>query len=271
MVKKLIKHEFIYYFRSYGMFMPIILAIGIMTKVFSLFGDKTIIGNIISFFSFFLLMLGSIALILLSTVAIVVRFYKNLYSSEGYLTFTLPVSNFDHIFVKLLAALAWQAICYLTVFAAMFLPSIGQDFGALFDEFSTLFTFLFSKCGVVNVIFYIIEAIILFFLSAASGILLFYACISLGQRARKNRVLMAVVAYFVYYSITQVVTTILMIFLAVLLVATGLINRIEEWVTLHYVPAIHIGLIILIAISVAMTTLFWFISQNTMDKKLNLE
>ena len=42
MVKKLFKHEFIYYFRTFGMFLPIVLAISVVTRIFRLSAAKTL-------------------------------------------------------------------------------------------------------------------------------------------------------------------------------------------------------------------------------------
>ena len=39
MVKKLLKHEFIYYFRTFSLFLPIVLIIGVMARVFRALDD----------------------------------------------------------------------------------------------------------------------------------------------------------------------------------------------------------------------------------------
>ena len=53
-----------------------------------------------------------VGLSVLSVVVVVVRFYQNLISDEGYLSFTLPVTAAQHIAAKLAAGIlfAWAAL-----------------------------------------------------------------------------------------------------------------------------------------------------------------
>ena len=94
MVKKLLKHEFIYYFRTFALFLPIVLVIAAMTRVFRLFENSdSVIASIAVGSSALMLFVACWALLVLSVIVAVVRFYKNMYSAEGYLTFTLPVKH----------------------------------------------------------------------------------------------------------------------------------------------------------------------------------
>jgi len=114
MVKKLLKHEFIYYIRTFILFIPIVLVLAAMTRVFWFFNDYDNIADDIAFTSSVaLLIVVCAALLILSTVICIVRFYKNMFTSEGYLTFTLPITNAEHIFVKLFVGMVGQAVFFL--------------------------------------------------------------------------------------------------------------------------------------------------------------
>ncbi len=270
MVKKLIKHEFIYYLRTMGICLPIVLVIGAMTRVFRFFDNGNIVNDIVIGSSTLILVVACIALILLSTVAGVVRFYKNMYSAEGYLTFTLPVTNAQHIFVKLLAATVCQAACILTVIAAGSIALSGKLFGEVFILIVVLIEKLFLACGTANAIGFMIEIFLLFALSTVSGFLLYYACITVGQTAKKNRVLSAVGAYFIYYIATQVVSTAFTVIFTVL-AAAGALDGVAIWFVSNLIAGIHIVLCATIVISAAVTAAFWLVTQTIMSKKLNLE
>jgi hypothetical protein len=270
MVKKLLKHEFIYYGRSFGLFLPIVLVIGLMTRVFRFFDNGNILTGIAAGSSILLLVVACFTLIMMSSIIGIVRFYKNLYTAEGYLTFTLPVTNAQHIFVKLLVSLACQAICLVTVLAAASIAMAGETFLQVVGSLGAAIRMLGDQCGAGNLVGYVIEFGILLLLSVISNMLLYYACITVGQTAKKNRILMAVVAYFVYYVITQVISTVFsMVFMV--LGMSGAMDSLTGWLTANFIPALHVILLVMILFCAAVSGLFWFITQTIMTKKLNLE
>ncbi len=270
MVKKLLKHEFIYYFRTFGMFLPIVLAVGVVTRIFLFLDNGSVISELATASSVFMLIVACVALILLSSVVSVVRFYKNMYSSEGYLTFTLPVTNSEHIFVKLLATTVCEAICVVTVIAAGAIAISGELFMDLIRGLGNALRAFFSLYGAANAVAFIIEAILLFILSAVSGTLLYYACITVGQMAKKNRILMAFGAYFIYYVATQMISTAFVIIITILEMS-GALDSIGTWLSTNSVVAIHIYLCGTIVISTVLAAAYWLVTQRIMTKKLNLE
>lgn len=270
MVKKLLKHEFTYYIRIFGLFIPILLAIGVMTRVFLFFDNGNPINQLLISSSVLMLVLGCIALMVLSTVVIILRFYKNMYSAEGYLTFALPVSNSAHIFVKLFTALVCQAACMLSVLLSALIALSGEN---LISTFHLLFCWveeIFLEIGAFQSIAFMIEIPLAILASAISTILLYYTCITIGQTAKKNRVLLAVGAYFIYYSASQTVLTILMIMLTVF-ASSAMFATFFNWLAANPIPALHLLFSSMIAIYGGLSALFWFVTRKIMNKKLNLE
>ncbi len=270
MVKKLLKHEFVYYFRTFSVAMPIVLVIAVMARLFRMFGIENPVQLLTVVSSHLLLVVACFALLGLSTWFSIIRFYKNMYSQEGYLTFALPVSNNAHIFAKLFAAIICEAACVLTICLAGIIALSGEILGDMVLALSIAKDFLFDACGVANCITYAFELILIFFFSAVSSILLSYACITVGQTAKKNRIFMAVVAYFVYYVATQVVSTVFSI-LFVIFGLSGLFNGIALWFVEHPFAAIHIELCLGWLITAAMSAAFWIVTHRIMSKRLNLE
>lgn len=271
MVKKLFKHEFIYYFRTFALFLPIVLVIGVMARVFRFFEDfDSALVDIAIFSSASMLVVSCFALIMLSVVVAVVRFYKNMYSAEGYLTFTLPVNNAQHIFVKLLTAICCQAICLLTVIIAATIALSGEPLSDLAQIFSTGFAEFYEELGLVNFIAFTFDIIVIVLLSVVGNMLLYYACITVGQTAKKNRILMAVGAYFIYYVATQIISTVIVMVITVFGM-TGAFDGIVAWLDNHVTVAMHLALGTSIVIYAAMAVAFWYVTQWIMTKKLNLE
>ena len=269
MVKKLLRHEFVYYFRTFSIFLPIVLAIGIMTRILLFFDNGNPISNILIGSSYLMLFLACVALVLLGGVIGVVRFYKNLYTAEGYLSFTLPVTNTQHILTKLLAAMVCEAVCVLTVIATVAITLTGAQWQGLFESLRVTFQTMWTGVG-GNLIGYIIELLLAAVLSSASAMLLIYACITVGQMAKKNRILMAFVAYFVYYMATQLLSTILTVFFYQFS-TTDAMNALLEWMVYNLPTALHLYFGGNALISAGLSVLFFFVTKRIMTKKLNLE
>ena len=271
MVKKLLKHEFVYYARTLCLFLPIVLVMGVITRVFQLFDMENDVVFLALTSSSVLFSLSCAALLILTTATCVIRFYKNLYSSEGYLTLTLPVTAGQHIFAKLLSALLTQGVCLLTVFSAgcIAFPSDDSFFGVNVAELVT--NLLFSPEIPAELI---AGQILLSLLSAVSGMLLLYACITVGQTAKKNRILTAVGAYFIYYIASQSLSTIAVV---VGLLITGILSidpGIEAAISTvyddtHLFEYLYIGFQTLLELGKIL--LFWIVTRSVMTKKLNLE
>lgn len=271
MVKKLIRHEFIYYVRTFSIFLPIVLAIGIMTRVFFLFdAANNFVAEIAQLSSSAMLFVASCALLVMSSIISITRFYKNMYSAEGYLTFTLPVTNSQHVLVKLLAAVSCQGVSVLTIAASVAIALSGERLKTLLQSISIIIDPLASGLGAVNVVFLAIEAIVMLIVSSASTLLLFYACITIGQTAKKNRVLMAVITYFIYYMASQALGTVV-VMIIVALGSSGVLDNIMIWTDYHYVATRHIYFCTSILVSAALSAAFYFVTLRVMNKKLNLE
>jgi len=115
-----------------------------------------------------------------------------------------------------------------------------------------------------------LEFVLLLLVAAFTGIMLYYTFIAIGQLFRKNRVLAAVGAYFVYYIITQIISTVLTIGFSALTLS-GTVEQIGLWAAAHPYQTIHIvmwGLIVLEAIFAAVEFL---VIKWVITKKLNLE
>jgi len=262
MVKKLLKHELIYYIRIFCLPLLIILAVAVITRICQFFQYDSDMF-IVSIFSSALLFMSCMLLLILPTFIGIERFYKHMYTAEGYLTFSLPVTNAQHIFVKLLSTMICSAVCTLTMILAIFIAFSNKEFFAFLPFMFVELAKLFGGLGTVNSIAFILEVLLLSVLSSASNMLSFYACITIGQTANKNRVGMAFLTYFIYYAATQFIVTIA--------TTVGMPLLPIQWMSENPIPTAHIYFCFAILISAAMAAAFWLVTQIIMTKKLNLE
>ena len=271
MVKKLIKHECIYYLRTLSLFLPIVLIMAVITRLFIFLDSSIIFLNIIKISSISIFVLSCLFLMVISTVICIQRFYKNMYSAEGYLTFTLPVTNAEHIFVKLLVAVISEMTCLLTIIASICIVISSQPFSDLINYINgALNDLLLPEVGVAGSVLYVIEVIILLLTSSISTLLLYYACITIGQTAKKNRVLAALGAYFAYYLITQMLNTIFSIVSAIA-GSFHFLQLVLAFIESNTAAAMHIYFCGVIIANCITATIFWIVTQKIMTKKLNLE
>lgn len=149
------------------------------------------------------------AVFVVTVVILIQRFYKNLLSDEGYLMFTLPVTVAQHIWSKVIIAVAFSLLSSLV--AVLSIAIIGAETDLLRGIAQLVEGLIRAIQQNPHALGYLLEGILLVLLSAASGALYLYLCMALGHLATKHRVLMAVVWYFVLSTAAQFLGTTLLV------------------------------------------------------------
>ena len=271
MVKKLLKHEFFAFFRSICPLAIITLGMGLLTRLIQLFESDSTAYSIIYGSTMFMFGAAVVVCLVASVALSVKRFYTNLFTAEGYLSMTLPVTAGQHIFAKLLVAVVGFAATVVTVLLALSIANFGEVLWEIFKAIGYILGKRIAEYG-AHYIFYTLEFILMALVILAYNYLVFYSCISVGQMAKKNRVLAAFGAYFGYYVITQIIGTVfLLVAISMPDWMTQLIESFVEWGVRHQFAVIHV---ILLGISVlygALSVGFFFLSRHLIKNRLNLE
>ena len=271
MVKKLLKQEFKYYVTTVPFIVITVLGLGVLNWAVQFFESTSWVYNLIISSSTTMLALGIAAASVLSIVLVIVRFYKNMFTAEGYLTFTLPVSNAQHILVKLLAGLAVQSIVLASVWASVAIVLSGVTYKVVWGElFGMVARELVDGLGVFNTILYALEILLIFFASLSSTVLSYYACMTVGQMAKKNRILLSIGCYFGLNAVSQVVGTVLSIILLILSEA-GALEALGVLMSKYPIFSLHAIFLITALIGATISTGWFFLIKWLMTKKLNLE
>lgn len=274
MLGKLFKHEFKATARTQ---LPLILAAIVVTllmifliAVQQALPEHTPIHTIISILSGFLAIfyiLGIIAYIFAAHFIGVQRYYKNLFSDEGYLTLTLPVKNGFHQFVKMTVSIFWSLISLIVTclsVISIFFVGIGEVIGPV--ELWQRATAYLPPAEVIGML---LLAVITVLIVEIYFFALAYFCIALGQTfSQKHKVAAAFIAYIVITTALQIVTLILMGTGAVLFddALTRLLN--------NEIPpflALSIFLLISDAFSLALGGAMFGATNYLTHHKLNLE
>lgn len=135
---------------------------------------------------------------LLITIYLGIRFYKNLYTDEGYLMHTLPVRPWALVLSKTLIGSLWTylagILAFVTVFPVTFLalPKMAYIEAADLNELIQMISNTLFGESILQILFFLIPYS---FASAVSSILLVYAAVSLGQLFGRHKVLSSIVCY----------------------------------------------------------------------------
>lgn len=274
MLGKLLKYDMRYVSR-------IMLIVYIIVLSISLFISGLIFLSFkVAEFSVLLLMTLPIGILAVAGVSasgvimIAVRIYKNLYSDQGYLTFTLPVSSNHLIWGKVILYAIWQisgmavAVICVAIPVAVTVSLAGEQ---TIDTVKYLFDFICfnirDTLGFVGSTFNVLAVamIVYYLISFISAPIIMIFAFSIGQLASKHKILLAMVAYYGYSMVSSTIFTVVEIILS--LIASNIL----------YAPAGELALTemtlfysIISTISLVLTSICYVMTKNIMDNKLNL-
>ena len=215
------------------------------------------IGALVSF----VFSLSLIAAVVTTVVLMILRFYRNLMTDEGYLMFTLPVSTTELICSQLIVSVVW----FLGALAvdALGLLVTGR-FGSYQDavRFQVTYTFGMPMTGAQSAGL-IIEFVAFLLLCCVALCLMTYAAMAIGQSFKKNKGLMSVVFFFVLWIGTRIVLT--LIFGAFYWPATSAVN------TMTVLQALWTVLGCACVGALAFCAGFFFLTHGMLRKHLNLQ
>ncbi|EEG74810.1 hypothetical protein [[Clostridium] hylemonae] len=222
MLGKLIKYDL----KALNRFLVIIHAFLILSALagrffltsriqFTEVSDTTSLMMMLCFTLYFLIVAG---VVFGTEMIIAVKFYKNLFSNEGYLSRTLPVTPGQHLLAKTIAGTVWCIIDVVLIFLSLWIvimtPSVTSAYNANKAE-------VLDQLGITGDItpaFLIGSLVLIVLIGAVSSVVMIYASIAMGQLFSNHRILGAVVSYFI-------ITTVLSIFSLLVMTVTGFFSR----------------------------------------------
>lgn len=269
MVKKLFKHEVLAYTRILWIVWAILLGVAALGRFVQLFEYDAVPYHIINGSSIFMYGVAVIGVLVFPLIFGVMRFYKNLFTGEGYLTFTLPVTPFQHVLFKVLTAVLMTVGSLIMVLISVAVITAGEVFGEILKAAEYLIKLVLQDERALHIVLYAVEFFLMVLAAVFSEFLLFYACIAIGQTFKKNRVLGAVGAYVIYYVICQVFGTIITVVFSLL--SFEFMEKIGRFIMEHLITVIHCGLCGLTVLSALLALVYFLITHGIIRKKLNLE
>ena len=204
------------------------------------------------------LILGLVAYMAAVWILLLRRFYKNKFTDEGYLTFTLPAKSWEIFLSSVVNTLVWQILCGLVLFVAIVIM-VGFGLGGTMEESQEIYqevygsdTYILSDTlglSLLNVV-----------VSLVGSTVLVLTCITLGATFAKKHKIMAAIG--IYYGLSAVQSTLSTVVNAVLLVSADSYDAV--------IGAMESTYLCQILITTLLATGGYFLSVHMMKKNLNL-
>lgn len=268
MLKKLYKHEFHSLMRSLLPIWAALLGFAVLSRLSFLLDFDNDILNTLKVLSVTAYVMGIFAVFIVGLVIVVMRFYKNLLTHEGYLTFTLPFTPTQHIICKLICGVVVIIIDFIIVFCSLLILGAGTEIlGEILSDIKMALTVLPEYLSAGQISLLSLEIGVLMLLSPFQSLLMFYAAMAIGQQF-KNKVGGAAIAYICLYAAVQIISMLMMALGS--LVSLSSMDEINELIN-NSVTYFSVFMLFMIVFSAALSAVYFVITRHFLSKKLNLE
>lgn len=207
MLKKLLKYDLENNYKVLIVFYLLSIFFAILTRIFLNINDSFIIetiGAICSGTTIFMM----ISIIINNVMRLWVRFLRNLYKDESYLTHTLPVKKESLYLSKVLASIITLLTSALVITLTLFIAYYSKE-NIEFLKRTLLPIATTYKSTVLKILF---AFVFVFFLELANIIQSGYTGIILGHRMNNNKLPFSILFGFITYMISQI-SAIVMLFI----------------------------------------------------------
>ena len=285
MLGKLLKYELKSTSRTMGV---LYLAVLVVAAVVGFISRGTILdatqGNAIAVvISGLIYALLIMALMIVTTVMILQRFYKNLLKGEGYLMHTLPVPTWMLVASKVISSLIWIllsiAVLVVSIFVIILTGVLGNGLFLATDidwssiDWTNIFRVFRESAG--EVVMTVVAAVI----QIVRIVLLVYTAMAIGAAAKSHKVFYSVLTFIIIMIIMGIIGTVTNISLIDMLSGSAAVSEtagISAGMTVEdgngLAAAGYIGLLVKQCITDAIySVVFFFVTTWFLKNKLNLE
>lgn len=284
MLKKLVKHEWKSVYKVGSVLLIVIFAvtlvgdIGLRTPAVSaFFADETELdgmqavlmgfASISSFLIYIMLLVGAMYGII---IYMGVHFYKTMYSDQGYLTHTLPVTPNQLLGSKVLVSGIWVLLINVALGISVLVLIIGMLQGIMnglqadvtWDEIWRELQWGLEYMDFDTVHFLVI-IVLSFLISPFTSVLLLFGALTIGQLSGKYKVMMGILAYIGLAVANYILNSLVQAIMTFGYIAGSMDEMSMSYMTSRYDPSLIISCVV--------GAVLYFVSHYIISKKLNLE
>ncbi len=275
MLRRLLKYDFKSVFKFWWIAalssLALSLGAGCCINILTAERSLALIVNTSAALVLILAIIGIIAFPLLTSILICVRFYKNLFTDEGYLTFTLPVKISSILNSKILLSMVAMTATAVVLLADLFaMLAVGfPDYIFDIENIKYYLEIIGEIIAEIGWYFpvYAIEFIALILLLALFSQMFLYCCITFASLiTKKARVITAIGIYYAANGIFSFIIEMLMIFsLPTVFERIGNIQN-SDLLNVTFIIVLMCAIVLCVMGCIMLYTLqYWML-----DRKLNL-
>jgi len=198
-----------------------------------------------------------IAVVIVTLIIMIQRYYKNLLGDEGYLMFTLPVQSWKLIISKVITSVTWSILSFLTTIVSLIIIMGTKNLGTDIRE---IFEFIKTSMGAAGFVILPLYGLLML----ASSIIMIFTAITLGQLFSKHRVIASFGMYCAIYAVYQLILLLYMLFIGNNIAPAFLIGT-------PSILDINLFLLFFILFECVRISINFVITNNILKNKLNLE
>lgn len=215
MLGKLLKHEWKSVWKIPVILLGILLAVSVFAgfTFFAPVWESDLNGlGILAMMVWMLYYFAIIGVSIGITLYLAIHFYKTMFTDEGYLTHTLPVTSHELLISKSLPIMAWQMLATIgimismAIFGSMAIIALGKDGLSLQEAFRQVIIALEEEgfFGNMSLAGFIASLIFMLFAGVINGAMMIVGSVSIGQMVGKHKVLGSIGAYFAINTVLQI-------------------------------------------------------------------
>ncbi len=244
--------------------------------------ESTLVGGLADIMSFFTLMIYVFMLVGVTygmVIYLAVRFYKTMYTDQGYLIHTLPVTKYQILGSKILVGGIWYMLITIGILLSVVLLilslvsalmpegyTLARAFAEIGIDMSEFWALMKEELG-FDLTMWIVYMIVAIFVSPFSALTIIYGAITLGQLFTKHRVLMAIVFYIGIMVVEMLISSVIQ---GVSSMANFTSMMVSDTLT-GYGDYMGTTLLSALLINVVLAVGLYFASHRILEKKLNME
>lgn len=287
MLGKLIKHEWKNVYKIGGIMLIALLSVTLIGSLYfsspmwtNLFNEGGESDSLVSVMGV-LMGIGSLIVCIITVIGVVygimiylgVRFYRSMYTDEGYLAHTLPVTPHQLLGSKLIVGGIWMLI--VTVVAMLSIIVLGFSMAAsivegvqpgislwevLREAVSELIELYDTEMG-IDVVHYIVVMALTIILGSFTSIMMVYGALTIGQLSKKYKAMMGILAYFGLGLVNMIISMVVSMLNMASTITRGMNGEMSMNTT--YDSSLIISMVMGVAL--------YFLSYFIIKKKLNLD
>ena len=273
MLGKLLKYDLRSMGKQFAFVWPAVLVLALVNRF--TFGnalenggaDLSLPGQLATGLTFLVYWAVILAMMVLTLVFIIQRFFKGLLGDEGYLMHTLPVKTWQLMVSKLICAMAACAASLLVAVLSVLIivPVAAADLLGFLPE---LFRALGSQG--VNGFLAPLELLVLVLVSLGQCCLHLYLAMAIGHLFGKNRIVMSVVAFLVINFVVSSVFSSLF-FSSAIFMGDQMAELVQGSLEISAWGVWHGAMGLMILGSAAVAAVYFFFTERILRRRLNLE